>query len=45
MKEKIKAWLWKSDEEGISNLDFICMFIWNCLAWTPMIIYLICTRG
>jgi hypothetical protein len=44
MKEKIKAWLWKSDEEGISNFDFICMFIWNCLAWAPMIIYLICTR-
>ena len=42
--EKIKAWLWKSDEEGITNIDFICMFIWNLMAWSPLLIYAILTK-
>ena len=42
--EKIKGWLWKSDEEGITNIDFICMFIWNLMAWSPLLIYTILTK-
>jgi hypothetical protein len=37
---KFKALLRKSDEEGITNLDFICMFMWNLMAWSlPLIFY------
>ena len=41
---KFKAWLWKCDDEGISSFDFICMFIWNCLAWAPLLIYAILSK-
>lgn len=37
---KFKQWLWKCDEEGISNFDAITMFLWNLLAWSLLIIYL-----
>jgi hypothetical protein len=33
MKHKIKEWLMKSDEEGITNFDAICMAVWNLIAW------------
>jgi hypothetical protein len=40
MKETFKTWLWKSDEEGITNFDFITMFLWNLMAWSlPIILY------
>ena len=41
---KFKAWFWKSDEEGITNFDAICMFIWNCLAWTPLLLHVILSK-
>ena len=41
---KFKAWLWKCDDEGISNFDAICMFIWGCLAWAPLLIYVILSK-
>lgn len=34
MKEKIKNWLWKSDEEGITNFDAVCMFLYHLIAWS-----------
>lgn len=35
---KFKAWLWKSDEEGISNFDAITMCLWFLIAWSLVII-------
>lgn len=37
MWKKIKAWLLKCDEDGISNFDFICIIsglIWIYFVWT-----------
>lgn len=38
MMKKFKEWLWKTDEEGVSNFDAITMAIIMTIAWTGIII-------
>ena len=38
---KLKEWLNKKDEEGISNADAIFGFFWNLMAWSIMIVILL----
>lgn len=42
--KKFKEWLWKSDDDGVTNLDAICMFFWNLMAWFILIIGGLLTR-
>lgn len=42
---KFKKWLWKADEEGITNFDAITMFILNLLAWSLFIYFAMRWRG
>lgn len=45
MWTKFKHWLTTADEyEGLTGFDAICMFIWNCLAWTPLLLYIIFSK-
>ena len=35
---KFKQWLFTADdEEGLTGLDAICMFVWNVVVWSLMI--------
>lgn len=36
--KKFKEWLWKTNEEGISNFDAITIAVVMCIAWGCVII-------
>lgn len=38
MMKKFKEWLWKTDEEGISNFDAITMAVVMTIAWACVIV-------